>query len=244
MNKFVTIIPARSGSKSIPDKNILRLGKYPLIAYSIAAAKLSKHSSRVIVSTDSEKYASIAKDFGAEVPFIRPLNFSGDRSVDRDFLVHAMQWFLENESNLPEMWIHLRPTTPLRNPEIMDRAIDFFLENPEATSLRSAHKAPESPMKWFIKEKKYFKGLVDSQISNLPKEMFKETYIPNGYIDIVKSTNVMKNLNIHGNKILAFSTPVVNEVDSIEEFEYISFQLKKQNLTLQNYLDKIYKNGR
>ena len=54
----------------------------------------------------------------------------------------------------------------------------------------------------------------------------------------------MKNFNIHGNKILAFSTPVVNEVDSIEEFEYISFQLKKQNLTLQNYLDKIYKNGR
>lgn len=245
MNKFVTIIPARSGSKSIPDKNILRLGKYPLIAYSIAAAKLSKYSSRVIVSTDSEKYASIAKDFGAEVPFIRPLNFSGDKSVDRDFLVHAMQWFLENESNLPEMWIHLRPTTPLRNPEIMDRAIDYFLENPEATSLRSAHKAPESPMKWFIKEKNnYFKGFVDSQISNLPKEMFKETYIPNGYIDIVKSSNVMKNFNIHGNKILAFSTPVVNEVDSIEEFEYISFQLKKQNLTLQNYLDKIYKNGR
>ena len=244
MNKFVTIIPARSGSKSIPDKNILRLGKYPLIAYSIAAAKLSKYSSRVIVSTDSEKYASIAKDFGAEVPFIRPLNFSGDKSVDRDFLVHAMQWFLENESNLPEIWIHLRPTTPLRNPEIMDRAIDYFLENPEATSLRSAHKAPESPMKWFIKEKNYFKGFVDSQISNLPKEMFKETYIPNGYIDIVKSSNVMKNFNIHGNKILAFSTPVVNEVDSIEEFEYISFQLKKQNLTLQNYLDKIYKNGR
>ncbi len=244
MNKFVTIIPARSGSKSIPDKNILRLGKYPLIAYSIAAAKLSKYSSRVIVSTDSEKYASIAKDFGAEVPFIRPLNFSGDKSVDRDFLVHAMQWFLENESNLPEIWIHLRPTTPLRNPEIMDRAIDYFLKNPEATSLRSAHKAPESPMKWFIKEKNYFKGFVDSQISNLPKEMFKETYIPNGYIDIVKSSNVMKNFNIHGNKILAFSTPVVNEVDSIEEFEYISFQLKKQNLTLQNYLDKIYKNGR
>ena len=244
MNKFVTIIPARSGSKSIPDKNILRLGKYPLIAYSIAAAKLSKYSSRVIVSTDSEKYASIAKDFGAEVPFIRPLNFSGDKSVDRDFLIHAMQWFIENESNLPEIWIHLRPTTPLRNPEIMDRAIDYFLENPEATSLRSAHKAPESPMKWFIKEKNYFKGFVDSQISNLPKEMFKETYIPNGYIDIVKSSNVMKNFNIHGNKILAFSTPVVNEVDSIEEFEYISFQLKKQNLTLQNYLDKIYKNGR
>ena len=94
------------------------------------------------------------------------------------------------------------------------------------------------------KEKNYFKGFVDSQISNLPKEMFKETYIPNGYIDIVKSSNVMKNFNIHGNKILAFSTPVVNEVDSIEEFEYISFQLKKQNLTLQNYLDKIYKNGR
>ena len=244
MNKFVTIIPARSGSKSIPDKNILKLGKYPLIAYSIAAAKLSKYSSRVIVSTDSEKYASIAKDFGAEVPFIRPLNFSGDKSVDRDFLVHAMQWFLENEFNLPEMWIHLRPTTPLRNPEIMDRAIDYFLENPEATSLRSAHKAPESPMKWFIKEKNYFKGFVDSQISNLPKEMFKETYIPNGYIDIVKSSNVMKNFNIHGNKILAFSTPVVNEVDSIEEFEYISFQLKKQNLTLHNYLDRIYKNGR
>ena len=124
MNNIIAIIPARSGSKSITDKNIKLLSGHPLIAYSIAAAKLSKKIERVIVSTDSKEYADIAKQYGAETPFIRPDEYSTDVSKDKDFLVHAMNWFKESESCSPEYWVHLRPTTPLRTVKVVDNAIN------------------------------------------------------------------------------------------------------------------------
>ena len=192
MSDIIAIIPARAGSKSVIDKNIKNLSGFPVLAYSIAAAKLSKRINRVIVSTDSNHYASIAKEFGAEVPFLRPKKYSSDKSIDREFFLHAIDWFKNNEKQIPKVFVHLRPTTPLRLPKIIDDAIDNFLENRQASSLRSAHIAPESPMKWFIKEKNYFKSFVNVEISNLPKEMFKETYIPNGYIDIVKTSELIK----------------------------------------------------
>ena len=157
----------------ILDKNILKLGDHPLIAYSIAAARISTSINRVIVSTDSEKYGEIAKRYGAEVPFLRPKSYAEDTSVDRDFLLHAINWFKVNEKISPEFFVHLRPTTPLREPEVINQAIKAFLANEEATSLRSAHLAPESPMKWFTKDDIYFKGFVDKELSNLPKESFK-----------------------------------------------------------------------
>ena len=239
MVNIVAIIPARSGSKTVSDKNIKNLEKYPLLAYSIAAAKLSNRIERIILSTDSSHYASIAKKFGAEIPFLRPTKYSKDESIDREFLIHAMQWMLKEEGELPEIWVHLRPTTPLREPKIIDEAIDLFLKNSDSTSLRSAHIAPESPLKWFIKEDKYFKGFIDGEKSNLPKEMFEQSYVPNGYIDIVRSSTVMNNINIHGKKILGFVSPHAIEVDSIEEFEYISYLLKKNGSILKNYLDRI-----
>ena len=241
MSDIIAIIPARSGSKSVTDKNIKDLSGYPILAYSIAAAKLSKRINRVIVSTDSRNYASIAKDFGAEVPFLRPKKYSGDKSVDRDFFVHAIDWLKENEKIVPEILVHLRPTTPLRLPKIIDNAIENFLKNPEATSLRSAHIAPESPMKWFVKEEKYFKSFVDVEISNLPKEIFRETYIPNGYVDIVNTSEIIENNNIHGQNILSFITPIVSEIDSIEEFEYILYQIQNKGSVLLDYLNKTHK---
>ena len=101
MFDIIAIIPARSGSKSLVDKNIKELSGHPVIAYSIAVAKLSKKIDRVIVSTNSKKYAYIARQYGAEVPFIRPDEFSTDTSTDKDFLVHAMNWFKENEGTIP-----------------------------------------------------------------------------------------------------------------------------------------------
>ena len=96
MSNIIAIIPARSGSKSIKDKNIKLLSGHPLIAYSIIAAKLSKKIERVIVSTDSEEYGDIAKKYGAEVPFIRPDKYSKDNSTDRYFFIHAIYWFKQN----------------------------------------------------------------------------------------------------------------------------------------------------
>lgn len=243
MAEIIAIIPARSGSKSLIDKNIVLLSGHPLITYSIAAAKLSTNIDRVIVSTDSEYYSEIALKYGAEVPFMRPKELSTDTSTDRDFLIHAMEWFNKNESSLPEYWVHLRPTTPLRIPSVVDDAINCIVKDKNSTSLRSGHKAPESPLKWFIKDKYgFFKGIVDSdvekEIYNLPKEAFNDVYIPDGYVDVVKASYVMNNQTIHGNNMIGFQTPVCTEVDSIEEFEYIQYQLNKNGSPLLDYLNK------
>src|SRR5574337_1569785 len=108
----IAIIPARSGSESIKDKNLALLGGYPLLAYSIVAVKLSSRIDRVLLSTDSEQYAEIGRRYGAEVPFLRPSVLSTDKSTDREFMVHAMEWVRDHEGHVPEFWMHLRPTTP------------------------------------------------------------------------------------------------------------------------------------
>jgi len=239
MSDIIAIIPARAGSKSLVDKNIKYLSGHPLIAYSIAAAKLSKKIDRVIVSTDSQKYTEIAKQYGAEVPFIRPDKISIDTAIDRDFLIHSMNWFEENENSVPEYWVHLRPTTPLRSIEIIDNAINEIVQDNNATSLRSGHKAPESPLKWFVKSNYYFRGLVDGEDYNLPKEAFEQVYIPDGFVDVVKSSFVMNNKEIHGDRIIGFESPVCTEVDSVEEFEYIQYQLDKNGSELLNYLNQV-----
>src|SRR5207248_1516291 len=123
----------------------------PLIAYSIAVAKISSRIDRVVVSTDSEEIAEISRLYGAEVPFLRPQVFAGDVSPDREFVIHALEWFQHNEGAVPDYLVHLRPTTPLRDPKLVDDAILATISNSEATSMRSAHKAPESPFKWFTR---------------------------------------------------------------------------------------------
>jgi len=243
MGNIIAIIPARLGSKSIPDKNIKLLSGHPLIAYSIAAAVLSKKIDRVIVSTNSQEYADIAKQYGAEVPFIRPDEYSTDTATDKDFLSHAMAWFNENEKYTPEYWVHLRPTTPLRNIKVIDSAITEIVQDKKSTSLRSGHKAPESPLKWFVKDKKYFRGLVGGEDYNLPKEVFEQVYIPDGYVDIVKASFVLSGKEVHGDMMIGFESPVCTEVDSIEEFDYIQYQMDKSGSELLNYLNRV-NNGR
>jgi len=239
----IAIIPARAGSKSILDKNITSLSNHPLIAFSIAAAKLSTEIDRVIVSTDSEQYAKIAIKYGAEVPFIRPREFATDNATDRDFLLHAMEWFDKYELQTPEYWVHLRPTTPLRDPVLIDKAIKTIQQEKSATSLRSGYKAPESPFKWFRKDSSgFFRGLLaednNSEFYNLPKEAFEDVYIPDGYVDVVRKSHIMLNDTIHGEQMIGFESPVSTEVDSVEEFEYIQYQISKKGSPLIKYLDE------
>ena len=131
MSNIFSIIPARSGSKGIPGKNIKLLNGIPLIAFSIQASLKSENISRTIVSTDSEEIANIARKFGAEVPFLRPSAISGDNSTDFEFFIHAIEWFKTNEGKIPDYFVHLRPTTPLREPNVIDKAINYFINHPE-----------------------------------------------------------------------------------------------------------------
>src|SRR5512135_1117225 len=109
MTDILALIPARGGSKGIPRKNIRNFAGYPLIAWSIAAAKQSKLVTRVIVSTDDEEIASVARELGAEVPFLRPAELAQDKSLDLPVFEHALQWLKENEGYQPDVVVQLRP---------------------------------------------------------------------------------------------------------------------------------------
>ncbi len=245
MEDVIAIIPARSGSKSVPDKNITALSGYPLIAYSIIAAQLTDQVGKIIVSTDSEKYAEIAEKFGADVPFIRPEEYSSDTATDRDVILHAMNWYRDNYEHIPEYWLHLRPTTPLRDPTEISKAINEIQQSDSATSLRSGHPSPESPLKWFQKDTEgYFRGMLEDESEpeyyNKPKEAFPQVYIPNGYVDIVRASHTLHSTTLHGNKMIGFETPVCTEVDSQEELEYIQYQLDKNGSILLDSLNNKY----
>ena len=238
--KIIAIIPARGGSKSIPKKNIIDLAGFPLIAYSIAAAKLSKYISRVVVSTDSEEIAEISKKYGAEVPFLRPAEFATDTSGDFEVFKHAMDWMKQTEGYLPEYWVHLRPTTPLRDPELVDKAIEQFIQNREATSLRSGHELRESPYKCFAIENGFFVGLFpqDSRpdYTNLPRQSFPPVYQPDGYVDVIKSETVMEKGIFHGQKIMAFVSPDAGELDRPEDLDFIRFNLERKKYKIYEFL--------
>ena len=246
MSKTVAIIPARSGSKGLINKNIALLGGFPLIAYSIVAAKLTAGIERVIVSTDSLHYAEIALSFGAEVPFIRPISISTDSSTDFEFMIHAIDWLEENDGDTPEYWVHLRPTTPFRDPKIVQAAIELFLNRDSATALRSAHKCSESPFKWFRHSEEGFLMALTSENTdldnlNLPRQIFPEVFVPDGYVDIVRRSFLKTSGLLHGNKVLAFTSPVCTEIDSVEELKRLEFELTRDNQPVFEHLREMRK---
>lgn len=239
-NEVIAIVPARSGSKGVPDKNIRELDGYPLLSLSIAAAKLAGIN-KVWVSTDSEKYARIAVRFGAEVPFLRSQKISTDTSSDYEFMLHAMNWHKNEFKSIPQYWVHLRPTTPLRDPKIIQEAVRIITENDSLDSLRSAHEVSESPFKWFLKdENNMFQGLREDltpEKVNEPRQNFPKVYNPNGYVDIVKSSVVLNSGCLHGHNMYVFETPHCQEIDNADDFEYLEFKFEKEGSILNDYLD-------
>jgi len=239
--KVFALIGARGDSKGIPKKNIIDLGGFPLIAYSIAAAKLSEYIDRIIVSTDNEEIAEVAKRYGAEVPFFRPAEFAIDTSVDVEFVKHTLEWLTENEGNQPDYFVHLRPTTPLRDPMLIDQAIEKIDGNAEATSLRSAHELSEPPHKYFKLDGDYFFGFLDGNGHNLPRQSFPTAYQPDGYVDVLVSKLVLDSGELHGEKILSFVTPNTGEIDMPGDLEFINFMLENQNWEVYKYLKDNFK---
>ena len=244
IRKIYAVIPARGGSKTIPKKNIRPLKGFPLIAYSIAAAKLSKKIDRVIVTTDSEEIASIAKKFGAETPFLRPAEIAQDHSTDREFMDHLITWLLETENEVPAMFVHLRPTSPLRNPEVIDSAIETMLENSSATSLRSGNRHDFVPEKAFRLNGGFFEGLFPEdqrpEYHNLPRQIFPPVYKPNGYVDILKTEFILNNPPLlHGDKILGFLTPDTDDIDNQSDLKNVERLIEERKMAILSYLENL-----
>ena len=238
--KIIAIIPARAGSKGLKNKNIKLLGKHPLLAWSIAACRKTKIIDYILVSTNSKKYLQIAKKYKAEAPFLRPEKISGSFSTDYQIINHALT-DLNKLKIKPEIILHIRPTTPLRNPKIMKKAINLFIKNKNKISaLRSVNEMSETAYKAFkISKKKILKPLLKNinylEKLNLPRQNFKKTYVANGIIDIYSVDFIKKNKMLLGSKVIPFITEPTTEVDNINDFKYLEYQVKKNKKIINNF---------
>lgn len=238
----VAIIPARGGSKSVPKKNIRLVYNHPLIAYSIAAGRLSHEIQRVIVSTDSSEIAEISLKYGAEVPFMRPDEYARDDSPDIDVFKHAITWFYENESRIPKYIVHLRPTNPLRNPSEIDKAILQFFNDKDATSLRAASVCVNPPYKTFKLENGYFSPVMPGMTcdeANMPRQSYPVSYVTNGYVDVLKTDFIIKNDLMHGDRMVGYITEEIPEIDTEMELKGIPLydNMNESLKILLNYLN-------
>ncbi len=221
--EVIALIPARSGSKSIKDKNIMSMGGKPLIAHSIGHAKESALVDRVIVSTDSEYYAEIARSYGAETPFLRPAEISGDAATDLEVFRHALEYLRRTEGRLPEICVHLRPTCPIREPGIIDRMIRILADDPGIDSVRSVSKSQETPFKmWFMGDGGRMRPAVECGLKeayNLPRQGLPMVYIQNASVDVVRSSTIMEKNSMTGDSIYGYVMETFYDIDTAEQFE-------------------------
>ena len=207
---IVALIPARAGSKRVPDKNIRPLAGHPLIAYTIASALQSQVFSAVIVSTDSAYYGDIARHYGAEVPFLRPAEFAGDLSPDIEWVEDSLKR-LQDEGRSYDCFSILRPTSPFRLPGSIKRAWRAFLAEDGVDSLRAVEKCKQHPGKmWVVRGNRMvpFMPLTppkqpwhSSQYQSLP-----EVYVQNASLEIAWTKVVFNEETIAGNILMPFVT--------------------------------------
>tara|TARA_B100000029_G_C17498309_1_gene931762 strand:- start:123 stop:803 length:681 start_codon:yes stop_codon:yes gene_type:complete len=226
MKNTIAIIPARSGSKGVKNKNIKLLKGKPLIGWAIECCAKSKLFSKIYVSTDSKKYAKIAKKFGAVEIILRPKKFSKDNSTDYEMINHAIESIKINYDFIA----HIRPTSPLRQIFQLKNALKIF-KNSNYTSLRSVHEMQETSYKTFEINSGNLKPLRNTKMTidqlNGPRQSFPKTFVPNGIIDIYKKKFVLSNKSLFGKKTKAYITPLTHEIDTIEDFKYIEFLWQK-----------------
>ena len=216
--EILCLIPARSGSKSLVDKNIKLLNNKPLLSYSINQAKNSKYDMRIIVTTDSRKYADIANEYGAETPFLRPKEISQDNSTDFEFIKHAIEWLKNNDNYYPDIILQLRPTQPDRKISDIDKCLDLFIENyNNIDSLRTVVEVDKTPYKMYsINENKLipifnsFNGNIEPY--NMGRQYLPKTYLHNGYIDILKPELIDRGM-ISGENIYPY---IMDKNDTID----------------------------
>lgn len=216
--KILCIIPARSGSKGIINKNIKLFKGIPLLAHSIKQAQKSKYKMRIIVSTNSKEYSNIAKKYGAEIPFLRPDEISQDLSNDYQFITHALNYLKKNEKYDPDIILHLRPTQPCRKVKDIDKTLSIFIKNyNEYTSLRTVIPFNKSPYKMYTCKNNQLIPLF-SEYKNIKepfnqcRQLLPQVYLHNGYIDIYKK-EIIKDGILSGDKIYLY---LMSEEDTID----------------------------
>ena len=208
--RAVALIPARQGSKRVPGKNVRPLGGHPMLAYTIAAARASGVFEAVIVSTESEDIARVARHYGAEVPFLRPVAFAGDTSPDIEWVEHTLAT-LASSGRPYDCFSLLRPTSPFRTAATLRRAMSLFLAQQGVDSLRAVEKCTEHPGKmWVVRGERMFPllpfGPAEQPWHSTPYQALPPVYVQNASLEIAWTSVVRDRRTIAGDVVVPFIT--------------------------------------
>ncbi len=224
--KVLVLIPARGGSKSIPRKNIRLLAGHPLIAYSIAAGLQAPSVGRVIVSTDDEEIASVARQYGAETPFLRPAEFAQDNTTDFPVFTHALSWLAEHENYYPDIVVQLRPTSPVRPPECVEQAVQMLAGDPLVDSVRGVVPSGQNPFKmWRINPAGRMVPLLQvegiQEPYNSPRQALPATFWQTGHIDAIRVSTILQKNSLSGEVILPLliDPRYTIDIDTLRDWE-------------------------
>lgn len=234
--KILGVVGARSGSKSIPHKNIRPLFGKPLMAWIIEAAKRSPHITRLILSTDSPEYGEIGRRYGAETPFLRPPEFASDTASDIDYLQHAVRWLEEKEGWKADIVLRLPPTSPLCRTESISACVKLLLDDPEATSSRTVTTAPKHPYKLWKAEGEVLLPFVAKEVTGLsePSAFARQFYNVDVYshVDViaVRYDTLMKEGLLTGGRTRyhKIDKKEAIDIDTENDFRLAELMLKKQ----------------
>ncbi len=227
MTETLAIIPARGGSKGIPGKNIRDFAGFPLLAWSIAAGLQAQGVTRVIVSTDDEEIAAVARTFGAEAPFLRPVQYARDDSTDLPVFEHALGWLQEQEGYHPNVVVQLRPTSPIRPRGLVDRALEILLAHPEADSVRGVVPAGQNPHKmWRLSngEAGPMTNLLEvegiPEPYNAPRQSLPPVYWQTGHIDAIRTATIQNLASMSGEKVypLLIDSRYTIDIDNLQDW--------------------------
>jgi CMP-N,N'-diacetyllegionaminic acid synthase len=232
--KILALIPARGGSKRLPNKNIKLLGGKPLIAWSIEIAKKFEAISEVLVSTDSEEIAKISKECGALVPWLRPADLATDTATSVDVALHAMDWYEKEYGNIDGLLL-LQPTSPFREVNSINKAIELFENKSSVVSVSPSHSHPAWTMK-IVNDK--LVPFLDGNGLNTRSQDLEPAFALNGSIYLISPNNLRKNQSFYD-----FNTvPLVMnskreslDIDTLEDFEYVEY-LVTQEITRKTIL--------
>jgi YrbI family 3-deoxy-D-manno-octulosonate 8-phosphate phosphatase len=237
--EVLAIIPARGGSKGIPRKNIRPFAGYPLIAYSIEAGLRAETVTRVIVSTDDEEIASVAREYGAEAPFLRPAEFARDDSTDLPVFTQALDWLKIHEGYEPEIMVQLRPTSPFRPLDCVDNAVRKLIDHPEADSVRGVVSAGQNPHKMWILDgdEKPMRPLLKvpglAEPYNAPRQALPPVHWQTGHVDAIRVSTIYQKKSLSGEIILPLVLDWRYTVDIDTPFDWKRYEYLVLNSGLE-----------
>lgn len=227
--KILAIIPARGKSKVIPRKNIRLLAGKPLIAYSIETALKSKYIDRVVVSTEDDEIADVAKIYGAKV-IKRPEELARDDSPTIDVVFHALD-VLKLEDYNPDILVLLQPTSPLRTREDIDNAIKLFLEK-DCESVVSVCESIH--LYWSFKiEERYLKPVFDKKYLKMRRQDLPKLYLPNGAIFVTTPVILRMYNSFYCNKTLPYIMPTERSIDIDNEKDFILAEILMKKFKME-----------